>query len=486
MPSIGEALQAAIAHHKAGNLAEAERLYRQILAVDPRHADSLHLLGVIAFHAGRPDAARALIGEAIGINPSMPEYYNNLGNVLKESGADADALAAYRRALALRPGFVDAHYNLGNAHAKEERLDEAVECYRSALRLQADHAGSWLNLGNTLRSLGRIEEALDCYRRVPPGSPTYPEARWNQAIARLLGGDMARGWEDYESRWDLERAKPRRRNFRQPAWDGAPAKGRGILLHAEQGLGDTLQFIRYAALAKARGAKVLLECPAPLQSLLARAPGVAQAFASGEALPEFDLQLPLLSLPRLFGTTLQNIPAPPAYLSPDPSLARKWKAKLGPAGKCLRVGLAWAGGTSDRKRDCGLAALAPLAAAREAVFYSLQKGEAAAQAAHPPAGMKLVDFTAELKNFADTAALIGQLDLVLSTDTAVPHLAAALGKPTWILLRYAPDWRWLLGRDDSPWYPTARLFRQPRPGEWAEPIERMARELRAFRRKPKA
>jgi len=484
VPSIGEALQAAIAHHKAGNLAEAERLYRRILAVDPRHADSLHLLGVIAFHAGRPDAARALIEQAIGINAAVPEYFNNLGNVLKESGGgDAQALAAYRRALSLRPDFVDAHYNLGNAHAKEERLEEAVECYRAALRLAPGHAGSWMNLGNTLRSLGRIDEALDCYRRVPRASPVHPEARWNQAIARLLGGDLARGWEDYESRWDLERAKPLRRNFGRPAWDGAKAKGKRILLHAEQGLGDTLQFIRYAALVKQRGLKVLLECPAPLQSLLARAPGVAQAFATGEALPEFDLQLPLLSLPRLFGTTLQSIPAPRSYLTPDPSLARKWKAKLGAAGKSLRVGLAWAGGTSDRKRDCGLAALAPLAAARDAVaFYSLQKGEAAAQAATPPAGMKLVDLSAELKNFADTAALIGQLDLVISTDTAVPHLAAALGKPTWILLRYAPDWRWLLGRDDSPWYPTARLFRQPRPGDWAEPIERAARALRSFRR----
>jgi tetratricopeptide (TPR) repeat protein len=482
VPSIGEALQAALAHHQAGNLAEAERLYRQILVLDPRHADALHLLGVIAFHAGRADAGRALIGQAIAINPQVPEYHNNLGNILKESGSPEEAFACYRRALALRPAFVDAHFNLGNAYGKEERFEEAIESYRAALGLQQDHFGTWHNLGNTLRSLGRTDEALDCYRRVPPSSPVFAEARWNQAITRLLAGDLARGWEDYESRWDLERAKPRRRSFTQPAWEGGPARGRRILLHAEQGLGDTIQFIRYAALVKARGLKVLLECPAPLQSLLARAPGVAQAVASGEPLPEFDLHLPLLSPPRLFGTTLQSIPAPRAYLSPDPSLARKWKAKLGAAGKTLRVGLVWAGGTSDRKRDCGLAALAPLAAARNATFYSLQVGEAAAQAASPPAGMKLVDLSVELKNFSDTAALVGQLDLVVTTDTAAAHLAAALGKPTWILLRYAPDWRWLLGRDDSPWYPSARLFRQRKPGEWAEPIDRAAVALRAFRK----
>jgi tetratricopeptide (TPR) repeat protein len=482
VPSIGEALQVAIAHHQAGNLAEAERLYRQILALDPRHADSLHLLGVIAFHVGRADAGRSLIGEAIGINPQVPEYYNNLGNILKETGADQEALACYRRALELRPGFVDAHFNLGNTHAKEERFDAAIESYRAALQLQAGHAGSWLNLGNTLRSLGRIEEALECYRHVPTSSPFFAEARWNRAIALLLGGELTAGWEDYEGRWDLERAKPRRRDFPQPAWDGSTAKGRRILLHAEQGLGDTIQFIRYAALVKARGLKVLLECPAALQSLLARASGIAQVVASGEALPEFDLHLPLLSLPRVFGTTLESIPAPRAYLSPDPSLARKWKAKLGGTEPGPRVGLVWAGGTSDRKRDCGLAALAPLAAARRATFYSLQVGEAAGQAARPPPGMHLVDLSPELKNFSDTAALIGQLDLVITTDTAAAHLAAALGKPTWILLRYAPDWRWLLGRDDSPWYPSARLFRQHKAGDWAEPIECAASALRSFRK----
>jgi len=483
VPSIGESLQTAIRFHQAGNLAEAERIYREILKLDPRHADSMHLLGVIAFQAGRADASQALVRQAIALNPAVPEYHNNLGNILKETGRHQEALGSYRRALELRPGFVDAHYNLGNAYFKEEQFEPAIESYRAALGLQAGHAASWLNLGNTLRSLGRIDEALECYRHVPPASPVFAEARWNQAIARLLGGDLARGWEDYEGRWDLERAKPRRRNFTQPQWDGAAAKGRRILLHAEQGFGDTIQFIRYAALVKARGLKVLLEVPAPLKSLLARAAGVTQVVAGGEPLPPFDLHVPLLSLPRIFGTTLENIPAPRAYLSADPSLARKWKKQLGAPGKELRVGLVWAGGTSDKKLDCGLAALAPLAGARSAEFHSLQVGEAAAQAANPPAGMKLVDHSAGLKSFSDTAALVGELDLVVTTDTAAAHLAAALGKPTWILLRYAPDWRWLLGRDDSPWYPTARLFRQPGPGEWGEPIARVAAALRAFRRR---
>lgn len=477
MAGIAEALQAALRHHSTGNLAEAERIYRQILALDPRHADSLHLLGVIAFHAGRPDAARELIQRAIAVNPSAPEYHSNLGNVLKESGNTEDAIASYRRALALRPGFADAHFNLGNAYLKDERLAQAVECYQASLRMRREYSPAWANLGNALRSLGRIREALECYEHVPGHAPEFAEARWNRVIALLLSGDMARGWEEYECRWNLERAKPRRRNFSQPLWDGSDLAGRTVLLHAEQGFGDTIQFMRYAPMVKARGGCVLVECPPPLQKMLEKVKGITRVVAAGEPLPDFDLQIPLLSLPRIFRTTLESVPASIPYLRADPALARKWKQKFAPKQTSFKVGLTWAGGTSDPKRDCALSMLAPLAGTPGVVFCSLQKGEAAAQAANPPAGMTLLDFAAELSDFADTAALISQLDLVISIDTAVAHLAGAMGKPVWTLLRFAPDWRWLLGREDSPWYPTMRLFRQPEPGAWFEAVARLAAEL---------
>lgn len=476
--AIQQSLQIALEHHNAGNLAEAERIYREILSLDPRHADALHLLGVIAFHAGRTDAACDLIQRAIALNPSVPEYHSNLGNVLKEIGSTEDAIASYRCALALRPGFADAQYNLGNAYAKDERLDQALECYQASLQLRPVYPPGWVNIGNALRSLGRIPEALDYYDRVPSTAAEFSETRWNRAIALLLSGDLARGWQEYECRWNLERAKPRRRNFAQPAWDGENISSRTILLHAEQGFGDTLQFIRYAPLVAAGGARVVVECQPELAKLIRGMDGIGSVLSTGEKLPDFDLHLPLLSLPRIFRTTLDTIPASVPYLHLDSARARRWARMLASGRKKrFKVGLAWAGGTSDPKRDCSLAALGPLAAAFNTVFVSLQKGEAAAQAANPPPGMELLDMATELHDFTDTATLISRLDLVISVDTSVAHLAGALGKPVWTLLRFAPDWRWLLGRADSPWYPTMRLFRQSEPGVWRVAIATVAREL---------
>lgn len=486
MASVAEALQAALQHHNAGNLAEAERIYRQILAVEPRHADSLHLLGMIAFHAGRPDAARELIKQAIALNAGVPEYHSNLGNVLKESGSLEDAIVSYRRALELRPEFADAHYNLGNAYAKDERLEQAVECYQASLRLRPDYPPALVNFGNALRSLGRIREALHFYDLVPDGAAEFAETRWNRAIALLLSGDFAAGWDAYECRWNLERARPRRRNFSQPEWDGSAIAGRTILLHAEQGFGDTIQFVRYAPLVAARGVRVVLECQPELVTLVAAMKKVKQVVPAGEKLPDFDFHLPLLSAPRIFRTTLENVPAVVPYLRADAALARKWTAKLPRGKKKLKVGLVWAGGTSDPKRDCTLAMLGALGSTKDTIFVSLQKGDAGAQAACPPVGMTLLDLTGALNDFSDTAALISKLDLVISVDTSVAHLAGALGKPVWTLLRFAPDWRWLLGRDDSVWYPTMRLYRQHAPGDWSQAIARLARDFAALRGRPPA
>ena len=299
------------------------------------------------------------------------------------------------------------------------------------------------------------------------------------ALALLLQGRFAEGWEAYESRRQIRRIA-RDPGFVQPFWDGSPLGGRRILLTSEQGFGDTIQFVRYAPLVAARGGRVLLQCKPELKRLLAGQCGIEQVVTPGDATPAFDVWCLLMSLPHLLGTTLQTIPAQVPYLTPDPHLIDKWGKRTAhePAG--LKVGLVWAGGAhnkNDRVRSLSLGALAPLAQVPGVRFYSLQKGAASDQARTPPAGMEMTDWTPELADFADTAALVANLDLVISVDTAVAHLAGAIGKPVWVLLPLSPDFRWLLNRDDSPWYPTVRLFRQPTRGDWASVIERVRRAL---------
>ena len=477
MASIAESLTIALQHHQAGRLQEAEVVYRQILQTQPQHPDALHLLGVVAHQRGCDDVAIELIAKAIALNPSVPEYHNNLGNALQERGEFDAAIASLRRAVALNPGYAEAHANLGNVLSEQDRLEEAITCYRQALFLKSDYPGARMNLGNAFRAFGRINEALECYRRVLRLDPGFTEARWNMSLALLLSGQFQEGWREYECRWELERARGRKRSFSQPEWDGSDIRGRTILVYVEQGIGDTLQFIRYAPLVAKRGARVVVECHPSMQSLVATVEGVAQVVAQGDALPEFDVHASLLSLPRICGTTLDTIPANVPYFTPHSRLACAWKGKLASDQQSFKVGLAWAGGSSDRKRDCPLALFAPLAKVRGVTFHSLQKGEAEKQAVDPPHGMVLRDVSSALNDFADTAALIGNLDLVITIDTSVAHLAGAMGKPVWTMLRFAADWRWLLKREDSPWYPTMRLFRQGRPGDWPGVVADVAEAL---------
>jgi hypothetical protein len=291
----------------------------------------------------------------------------------------------------------------------------------------------------------------------------------------LLRGDFSRGWADYE--WRLTTT----RTFAQPQWDGGPLAGRTILLHAEQGLGDTLHFIRYAERVAAAGGNVVVECQAPLKRLLHDSLERIPVISHGEPLPSFDVHCPLLSLPRLFQTTLESIPARVPYVDANDALAPQWRARLADKDRHLKIGLVWAGSEAhqnDRNRSIPLATFAPLAQGPNTCIYSLQKGDAARQAAASSAPFPLVDWTSELHDFADTAALIAQLDLIITVDTAMAHLAGALGKPVWALVPHVPDWRWLLDRDDSPWYPTMRLFRQTNPGDWTSVLERVATALR--------
>lgn len=517
-------LQLAQRHHQAGRFAEAEAICHQILAESPDHADALNLLGMLNGQTGRMEAAADLISRAIAANPEAPHYHSNLAIALRELGKLDEAIASLKRAIELNPGFAPAHNNLGitlrdqgrldDAVAEYQfairldpryadacnnlgvalnelgRLDEAMEYYRLAIQLRPDFAAAHNNFGTALKVVGHIGDAIDAFSRAIQLNPRYSEARWNRALALLLAGDFRNGWLEHESRLQTPTAfTTPRRKFSQPQWDGQELKNRTILLHPEQGLGDTLQFARYAPLVAQRGGRVILGCAPELARLFTGFPGVVQIAPMDQPLPPFDVQCSLMSLPLVFATDLASIPTVTPYLFPDPTLAADWKRKIAAKEDEFKIGLAWAGNPKnprDRSRSIRLDQLSPLAEISQSAgvqFYSLQKGQAAGQ--FPPPGMNLIDWTRDLHDFADTAALIDNLDLVIAVDTAVVHLAAAMGKPVWVLLEFVPDWRWLMNREDSPWYPTIRLFRQKSRGDWQSAIDNLCQAL-AFIRRPKS
>jgi len=476
----------AVEHHQAGRFAEAETLYRKVLALQPNHADALHLLGVLAAQIGRFDDAVNLIGRACALSPNVADYRMHLGNALGEKREFAAAIDAYRHALRLNPRCYGSHDALGSVLRESGQLDEAIASHGRSLQINSNNATAHYNLGLTLAKKGLLGEAIASYRRAIGLQPDFPDAHWNLALILLMQGDFERGWREYEWRWRRKNFPSLWPTFSQPLWDGGDLAGKRVLVHTEQGYGDAIQFVRYAPLLAGRGARVVLLCQAPLARLMKGADGVDQVVSAiswaGE-LPPFDVHCPMLSLPLLFGTRVDSVPADVPYLKAEPSLLARWGAKIGAAAAGpLKVGLAWSGSPTnknDRYRSVALEQLSPLARAG-ATFYSLQKGPAAAQTA--PVGMGLIDLTDELQDFADTAALVSQLDLVITVDTAVAHLAGALGKPAWVLVASEQDWRWLLEREDTPWYPTLRLFRQRTPGDWPEVIERVAAALGEYAR----
>jgi tetratricopeptide (TPR) repeat protein len=478
-----QSLMAAIAAD-TGNTEEGLEWTRRAQAADPSAAGPHFVAGRLWQGAGRLTEAEASYRRAIALQPGHARAYNNLGGVLHMQGNLDEALAAYRKALDLDPGLAQANQNYASIVRDTGVLERAADSYRRQTLANPRDALGFNDLGNTLRELGRHEEALAAYAQAIAIDPELAEAHFSRAFVLLLRGDYAEGWREYEWRWRLPAFNAPALRFAQPFWDGAPTNGT-ILLHAEQGLGDTLQFARYASLVAARCASVVLECQAELRLLMAGVPGVARVVARGEPLPEFEAHAPLMSLPARFGSTMDNLPWTGPYVRADAQRVERWRsvladdaARLGTAR--LRVGLVWAGRPQqwdDRKRSISLAALAPLARAAETVFYSLQVGAAAAQAAAPPPGMRLIDHTARIADFSDTAALATLLDLVITIDTSVAHLAGAMGLSTWVLVAHAPDWRYHLTRADNPWYPTMQLFRQARDGDWSDAVEAVAAAL---------
>lgn len=473
--TLDEAMHLALGHHRSGRLDEAETLCRRVLARQPDRDDALNLLGVMAFRAGHNDIAMELVSRAVRINPAIAEYHSNLGNLLRVAGRSQDAIVAYQTALRIKPDFPEVYSNLGCALASEGRLHEAVAAHRSALALNPNLAEAHSNLANALVDQGRIDEAIAAYRSAVSINPEQAEVQCNLAMCQLLKGDWEAGWRGYEWRLKCGDAEDPSGGFTQPRWQGEDLGGRTILLYAEQGLGDAIQFIRYVGPVAKRQGTVIVQCQPQLIQLFKQLPNVTQRFATGDVLPPFDVQCPLMSIPSVLGTRLESIPPQMPRLRAPPNCRESWKARLTGDSAKLKVGLVWAGNPSHRNnlnRSIERSLLAPLADVPGVRLFSLQKGSED-RGANPV----LVDYTGELRDFSDTAGLIENLDLVISVDTATAHLAGAMGKRVWLLLPFAPDWRWMLDRPDSPWYPTMRLFRQDRPGDWAGVIRRVAAEL---------
>lgn len=611
MSEVTSLLAEAFALHQAGRLAEAEDTYNRILATQPDHFDSVHLLGILFHQRGEhaqalryidlalkinpnnipalnnrgialrglkrfedalasydralalwPDYAEALLGRgnalkelkrfeaalasydrtlrlrpdwidvhvnrgnvlhalerfeealasydhALALRPDLAEAHTNRGSAMHELKRFAEALASHDCALALRPDYTEARYNRGNAlHALKRfeealadfehalmlrpdyvealdnrgvvlhdlrRFEEALAGYDRALAVQPDYAKAFVDRGGTLRELKHFEAALACYDRALALRPDYVEAHANEGMCRMLIGDFDRGWPKLEWGWIAARQRNVKRSFSQPQLFGSnELKGKTVLLHAEQGFGDMIQFCRYVPLVAEQGARVIFEVYEPLRELMGTLPGVAQFVTTGEPLPDFDMHCPLLSLPLALGAGSATILSQTPYLRAAPQAVMDWNDRLGPRHR-PRIGLAWSGRPShdnDHNRSIRLSSFLPLLAAFDATYVSLLQ-DVREDDAPALQGSDVLHFGKELKTFADTAALIASLDLVISVDTSVAHLTGALGKPVWILLPFMPDWRWMLDRDDSPWYPTARLFRQDETRGWASVMARV-------------
>ena len=460
--------RAANALRLEGRYSEAVQGYRDLLARWPECAEIHNNLGLALQDLGRPEQALQSYRRALALKPELADAHNNLGTVLVSRGERERALPCFSRALALRDDFLPAYLNLGCCLQNLGRPEQALPLYRRALALEPRSLEARVNLGSALQELMQPEQAIEVYREALALDPQHPEAHWNLALSLLSLGEFPRGWREYEWRFKPDPLAPP-----DPLrWEGEPVSGLTVLLECEQGLGDTLQFVRYAPLLAARGAEVLVLCQSPsLKPLLQRVPGVAAVFARDEALPRFQRRAPLLSLPRLFGTTLESIPARVPYLTPDPLRAAAWRLKLPPGG-ALKVGLVWRGGPLPRNRACPFPELARLAGVAGVEWYSLQLGEAP-----EPGLLPVTDLSGQMRDFGDSAAIMANLELLISIDTAAAHLAGGMGMPVWTLLPHGCDWRWLAGRSDSPWYPTMRLFRQERPGDWQGVLRRVAAEL---------
>jgi len=476
------------AEHNCGNAllslgrhAEAIDRYRRAIALRPGYAEAHYHTGYALQAQDRHQEALTWYEKAIALKPDYAEAYNNLGNALRTLGREPEAIARFEQAIAARRDYAEVYVNLASVLLSLNRPEAAIARCQELIAIRPDFAEAHHTLGRSLQSLNRHLEAIAAFRRATALDPKHFQAHWHEGLSRLALGDLPEGWRQWEYRLLMER----QREFPRPQWLGdTDVAGKRIFLYAEpgEGFGDTIQFARYVPLVAGRGATVSLEVQAPLVPLLGRMPGVAQITAVGEPAPQFDFRCPLMSLPFAFKTTMATIPAQIPYLAPPREKVDRWGGRL-ESGGVPKIGIAWSGRPRQgdfRNRPIPLGLMASILETPGLRFVALQKelreGNAALLQSHPA----VVNLGPELEDFTDTAAIISLLDLVISVDTSIAHLAGALGKPVWILLKYAPDWRWLLDRHDSPWYPSARLFRQPKIGDWESVIRRVHDALQAI------
>ena len=465
--------------HHLNRLPEALESHDRAVQLRPDFAMAHYNRGRVLQDLNRQDEALASYDCAIASQPQFAEAFSNRGNVLLELNRLTEAVASYDRAVDIRPDFPQAFSNRGSALEKLARYDEAVASFDRAIALKPDYSDARSNRGIVLGQLQRFDDALADFAGAVAASPSNAEAHFGEAEVRLLRADFDRGWKEYEWRQQAQQLRHSQRNFAGPLWLGEnEITGKTILLHAEQGFGDTIQFCRYVPLVAQRGARIIFEVQDSLKELMSSLVGATDIVVSDSVLPDFDVHCPLLSLPLAFGTRLETIPSAVPYLRAPSHRVIDWNTRLGPKRR-PRIGIAWSGRPThknNRNRSISLDSLLPLLDV-DATFVSLQKDVRPGDAVTLSERTDLLHFGDELHDFSETAALIANMDLVISVDTSVAHVAGALAKPLWVMLPFTPDWRWLLDRDDSPWYPTARLFRQDSTRSWEGVITRVKAAL---------
>lgn len=507
-----------MAYRELGRNEDAIQCYQKALSLEPEFFEVHNNLGVVLLKTGNRDKALESFKQAIKLKHDYIDPYNNIANMFREHGMLKEAVNAFEQVIKIKPDFMEAFYNLGITLYELNRYEDAIMNFKCAIEINPGHAESHNNLGAALKSVGRFDEAISSFERsielngkhadahfnlgnmlwgkcrhhdaiekynkaleLDPGSV---EVRWNRALALLLTGNYEQGWPEYEVRF--ERKTPPPRDFNQPRWDGKDLTGKTILVHAEQGFGDTFQFTRFLPMVKEKGGQLIFECQKRLLPVLSRCAGydrIVPRTDNDRHDFHFDLQMPLVSLPGLFGITPETIPAGVPYILPDQELVTKWNGKLAKHNG-FKIGIVWAGNPEykyDKGRSCPLKTFAALSSIPGVVLFSLQKGAVDGQIDDLPYGMKVVNLDPELDvtaSFVDTAAVIANLDLVISVESSVAHLAGAMGRQVWTIIPHASDWRWFLTREDSPWYPSMRLFRQTVPGDWDGVVKRVAEELK--------
>jgi Tfp pilus assembly protein PilF len=474
-----QAFNLAATHYRAGRHKDAREICDKVLAGAPNYADAVHLSSVLQMDGGNLEKAEDLARRAVELSPQSASFVNTLGVVLKKRKRFADAMSCFQRAVELEPKFAPVYTNIGLILAMEGDYERAEQAHRRSLANDPNYVTAMHNLANLLQDAGKLDEALIYFRQALERKPGDAEIHTHRALCMLMQGDFSRGWDEYEWRMQMK-SQLAKHSLKSPLWDGRGFESQTLLVYHEQGFGDVVQTARYLPMVKARGGRVVVACAPPIGKVMETVEGVDQVVTSDAAIPPHHFKVPVMALPRIFRQDIANIPAQIPYIKAPPVML------MGPEGT-KRVGIVWAGSTThdnDHRRSMPAPQLKPLLETPGVTFYSLQFGERFAELEQAGLADKVTRITDEqMSDFHQTAGYIEQLDLLITVDTAVAHVAGALGKPVWTLLAFANDFRWLKGRSDTPWYPSMKLYRQSRPMEWGDVIKALCTDLAAFARK---